>query len=407
MKLPRALHGALFGCVLGLAGCGGEPTSASGSPDFSVVSAGGFHTCAVTGGGELYCWGDNLSGQYGNGTTEESAVPTLVTGLTLSSVHSGRYHTCGLQPGGGVVCWGYNFFGQLGNRSVQGSLTPVEIASTRSFVAATAGNYHNCALTGDGELLCWGDNASGQVGTNDPLEQCAAVVQACQSSPTVVVGGFRYTAVSAGASHTCAIRVGGELYCWGSNLQGQLGDGTTTSRVEPKKVLSELRFTSVSAGAAHTCAVAEDGTAWCWGLNNFGQLGNGTWDSFAPTPVPVRVATSLALRIVGAGQYHTCGVTTTNAALCWGNNYHGELGDADSSSACIVNPLTEEPLLCSTTPVTVAGGLSIESLSAGPFHTCAVARDGTAWCWGRGRDGELGDGAYEDRRAPTRVFLPS
>jgi alpha-tubulin suppressor-like RCC1 family protein len=404
MRTSRAIHGALFGCALGLGGCSGEPTSASG-PDLSRVSAGGFHSCAVSGEGELYCWGDNLSGQYGNGTTEESAWPTRVPGVSLTSVHAGRYHTCGLQPGGSVVCWGYNFFGQLGNRSVEGSLTPVEIASTRSFVAATAGNYHTCALTGEGELLCWGDNAGGQVGAIGQLEECAAVIRACLSSPSVVAGGFRYTAVSAGASHTCAVRVGGELYCWGSNLLGQLGDGTTESRVEPQKVLTDLRFTNVSAGAGHSCGVAEDGTAWCWGLNNFGQLGNGMSDIYSPTTVPVRVATSLAMRTVGAGQYHTCGVTTTDAVLCWGNNYHGELGNADSSSACFVNPVSGEPVLCSTTPVTVAGGLSIESLSAGPFHTCAVARDGTAWCWGRGRDGELGDGSYADRRAPARVFL--
>ena len=190
----------------------------------------------------------------------------------------------------------------------------------------------------------------------------------------------------AGGLHTCAVTIARFAYCWGNNVLGQLGDGTTTQRETPWPVTGRLRFTQVSAGWEHTCGVTIERVAYCWGLDEFGQLGDG---SVVQRPEPAPVAGSLSFAQVSAGHDHSCGVTTGNMAYCWGRNDLGQLGDSTTVQRA--------------TPTSVAGGLSFGQVSA-RIHTCGVTTGNVVYCWGRDVEGQLGDGSPTYHRdSPTRV----
>ncbi|MBI1722397.1 MAG: hypothetical protein HYR48_00645 [Gemmatimonadetes bacterium] len=381
-----------------LTACADAPTASDGDLAFSALSSGGFHTCALATDGGTFCWGVNLAGQLGNGSTTSSALAVRVPDAPVfDSIRAGRFHTCGLTRAGDAYCWGYNLFGQLGSGSTEASLVPWPVTGGLSFASASLGDYHTCALTASLVLYCWGDSGGGRLGNTAPPDACANLLVTCNTSPVPVTGGFLYQSVSAGGTHTCALRRGGDAYCWGGNLLGQLGNGTTTDATQPTSVTGGIAFASMSAGEGHTCAVANDGTALCWGSNAYGQLGDSSRNQ-RNTPVPV--SSGLRFRSVSAGTFHTCGVATDGAGYCWGNNYHGQLG-GDTSGEC---PISDQIVIpCGTTPVRVAGDLTFRTISTGAFHTCGIATSGAAYCWGLGLDGQLGNGERRDSGVPVLV----
>jgi alpha-tubulin suppressor-like RCC1 family protein len=215
------------------------------------------------------CWGQNLSGQLGDGSRTDARFPRAVGGgLTFRSLVAGWNHTCGLTANGNAFCWGLNGDGQLGDGSRLDRLVPTLVRGAIESLAA--GSAHTCGIS-EGQVLCWGDNRFGQLGdgSNDGRAQPTAVV-GLPSPPTQV---------TAGAVHTCALVGGGAAYCWGQNLQGQLGDGTTSNRNTAVAVSGGHRFRSIHSGGAMTCGVTMDGAQLCWGLNQSGQLGDGTRQS--------------------------------------------------------------------------------------------------------------------------------
>jgi RHS repeat-associated protein len=182
--------------------------------------------------------------------------------------------------------------------------------------------------------------------------------------------------IAAGAFHTCGLGANGSAFCWGRNADGQLGLGTfTESRSTPSAVTGGLVFTTLAAGGAHTCGLTASGQAYCWGANTVGQLGDGTTTS---RNTPVAVAGGLTFSSIDAGWDVTCAVTTGNAAYCWGGNEHGELGDGTTTSK--------------STPTPVGGGLAVDRIAVGYDHTCALTPAGAAHCWGKNGSGQLGDG---------------
>jgi alpha-tubulin suppressor-like RCC1 family protein len=361
---------------------------------FKTLSAGRTHACALTAGGATYCWGANDFGQagrpglvgYGSFSLPARifyAAPTpVVEGLNFAAVTVGGFHSCGLTADGAAYCWGFNGFGALGSGAYGDSWRPVAVGGGLTFKSIDAGTHHTCALTAAGNAYCWGSNSSGQLGSSGVKTS---------AQPLLVSGGIAFTSLSAGGAHTCALTVDGVAYCWGENAGGQLGVGENVgSSATPIPVGGGLIFASLSAGESHTCGITRGGSLYCWGWNLENQLGDGILST--PSAVPSGVAGITDVIGVGAGTSHSCAIDAAGAAYCWGQNLHGETGNGSMTSDLFA------------TPQRVGGSVAFQRLSAGRSHTCAEAVDGTWVCWGRNESGVLGTGNTTDSASPLKIL---
>ena len=222
-----------------------------------------------------------------------------------------------------------------------------------SFGSVSAGVAHTCGVTTGGTAYCWGSNQDGMLGDGSTTTRTV---------PVAVTGGLTFSAISAGVDQTCGLTAGGAAYCWG---HGSLGNDSTLSSWLPVAVSGGWSFSALSASGNRTCGVATNGTAYCWGN------------------VPVVVTGGLTFSAVTAGNRHTCGLTTPGIAYCWGNNDYGQLGDGTIGFGYA--------------PVPVSGGLTFSALSAGDENTCGLTTTGIAYCWGSNSSGQLGVGSTTSR----------
>ena len=208
------------------------PVNVSGlSSGVTSLTAGANHACAVDSGGAAKCWGYNAYNQLGDGTASPRSVPTSVSGLSsdVVSVSAGSYHSCAVTVAGGAKCWGYNGSGQLGDSTNSQRVSPVDVAGlTTGVLSVTAGSQHSCAVLSDRSMKCWGYNQFGQLGDGTSIGR---------NSPVSVQGLSSVSMVAGGSGHTCAVTTSGVAKCWGSNSSGRLGDGTGISRQTPVNVI--------------------------------------------------------------------------------------------------------------------------------------------------------------------------
>jgi alpha-tubulin suppressor-like RCC1 family protein len=476
-----------------------KPVAVSGEFQFMAIAAGGIEgtsspadfSCGITTRGAVYCWGYNGNGQLGNGTTTNSSVPVLVSGLpgTATQIAAGGEHACAVLTAGTVYCWGLNSHGQLGNNKNKQSTTAVLALGLSNATAIGAGTFDSCALTSADKMFCWGDNSEGEIGdasTTDahtpqqvqsllgPVQaiavngyhNCAIVPASGQTEiqcwgdgldgglgdgrmqenpvtlPEAVFGligspasglGVTPVQIAAGQNHTCAAVLTGQIYCWGANQKGQVGDGTQGNRDVPTLVLgitgniqmvtqgsdggcaitgslsvdcwgdadgNDLSahdtaqavtsltggIASVSASSGGGCALSISGSLVCWGLNDAGQVGNGTT---TPEPTPVGVnGMSSGVGAVAEGLDVTCAnVTSNNQLFCWGSNDDGQLGDGTTKDR--------------RSPVQV--GLLGWPATVTEDHGCAISTNTHTFCWGKNGYGQLGNGNTNDSDTPVKV----
>ncbi len=361
-KTPRPTHTATL-----------APTVAASSV-FVSLSAGINHTCGVTASGGVMCWGDNSSGELGDGTKTKRTAPVDVVGLpdAAVAVAAGGYYSCALTESGEVLCWGKNEFGQLGQGTTSDSRIPVRVTGLPAGIRGIdAGYNHTCALTPSAEVMCWGQNLAAQLGDGTRTNS---------SIPREAIGlkGVEVSSVSAGAMYTCILTKAGGVKCWGAGGD-QLGSRPANKDGYPPEYVYGLSngVAKVSAGASRTCAITLEGGVRCWG---FYYLGDGTGRN-SPEPVDVARLSGSAIDI-GVGDDQTCALMDGGGAKCWGSNPGGFGIDLF--------------------PVNVFGLQGAwKAIAAGYNHTCVLSTDGRVKCWGRNWDGQLGDGTTINRDTPV------
>jgi alpha-tubulin suppressor-like RCC1 family protein len=283
-----------------------QPAAVSGLAASRALSVGRDHVCAVTQAASAVCWGSNDRGKLGDGSTTNRPTPVPVAGglTNVTAIAAGFTSSCAVAEGGAVFCWGNNSSGQLGDGSTTNRTIPVQVSGLTGATAVSIGYESACALLANGAVKCWGDNTDGQLGdgTNNP-------------SPTpVTVSISGVSAIDVGGPSACALRSDGSVWCWGSNWLGQLGDGTTTDRSIPVRVTDLGPAIAIGAGEQHTCAISTSRTVSCWGSNSSGQLGDGTSEDRL-TPVAMTgvgdavglVVTDTTAILHGSGSVSTTG----------------------------------------------------------------------------------------------------
>jgi len=340
------------------------------------ISAGNDHTCARMSDGTLRCWGGNSAGQLGDGSTTNAPrnLPFQIAGLTnVVAVAGGSLHTCTALADGTARCWGNNQEGELGDSTTTDRGLPVAVSGLTNAVAIAAGSFHTCARLSDNTVRCWGSNSSGQL-ASDPVNLDHS------SLPVQISGISNAVAIACGDSHTCALLSNGTVSCWGMNVDGELGDGSTDDhRATPGPVSGLTGVTAISSGFFHTCALLADGGVRCWGANDNGAVGN---NGMNPERSPVAVSGLTNVAALGAGNDHSCAVSVDGTVSCWGSNHFGELGRDPNG------------ITLSRVPVTVAGIHGAIGFALGDVHTCALQATGAVLCWGYNVNGELGNGQF-------------
>lgn len=332
-------------------------------------------------------------------------------------VSAGGYHSCAIFDDGGVRCWGSNAFGQLGYANTHlelaigddetlADIANVDLGVNRTATAISAGGGHTCAILDNGKVRCWGSNSAGQLGyghVNDIGDD-----ETPASAGYVDLGNGRTAkAIAAGAAHTCAILDNDKVRCWGYGGDGVLGYGNENDIGDDETPASagyvdlgsaELTAKAIDAGGGHTCVILSTSKVRCWGDGYYGALGYGNPDDIGDNEIPntatvgdVDLGGFDAIKIT-AGTYHTCAILSDATTRCWGRPSEGMLGLnlGVGSSENIGDDATD-----SISPIDL-GGRFVIAITAGLLHTCAVFSDGAALCWGNGQEGALGQSNTDD-----------
>jgi alpha-tubulin suppressor-like RCC1 family protein len=355
-------------------------------------------------------WGHNLYGSLGNGSNINSSTPVAVSlpsGASITAIAGGDGFSVALTSTGRVLAWGNNLYGQLGNGGGPNSTTPVAVSlpSGTIITAIAAGDGHGLALTSTGQVLAWGHNYNGQLGngTTTTTTTCQ-----CISTPAAVnlPSGTTVTAVGGGSALSLALTSAGGVLAWGINDSGQLGTGTATTSgcfCIPNPVAVSLPTvtiaTAIAGGGYHALALTSTGQMLAWGSNSQGQLGNGTTTSSA-TPVSVSLPSGTTVNAIASGGYHGLALTSIGKVLAWGYNANGQLGNGTTTMST------------TPAAVSLASGTTVAAIAAGSSHSLALTSAAQVLAWGWNSTGQLGNGTTTSTgcacvSTPGAVSLPS
>ena len=359
------------------------PAIVGGVSGIYKLALGAKHSCAIklTGpvaldGGTVTCWGDNTFGQLGLGTTSPREKATEVPGISDAiDLSLGQRHTCALLSDRTIKCWGDNTFGQLGDGTRNNSPTPVSVPNLEAVSQVSVGNTHSCALLLGGTVKCWGNGSGGRIG--DGVGSRQPVLE-----PREVVGISSAKKLSVGGSHACAVNgPSNAVFCWGVGTSGQVGDGLTDNHAFPSVVqtIGKVPLTDVTelaSGGAHTCAKTSSGDVSCWGSNANGQIGDGQ-PTLKTRPLAVAVPKLKGTTSLSAGAAHTCAIDATKTLLCSGANLYGQLGNGFGF-------VPQPPLAAGSSPASIAaadvnddGNIDIIAPNAGHDMMQKFYGDGT------------------------------
>ncbi len=393
------------------------------------LELGGAHTCALLTDGTARCWGDNESGELGNGSTSPTTnhhafLPVVVKNAAgtaplagITQLAAGNQFTCALLTSATARCWGENTNGQLGDNTTTRRLLPVVVknstgtAPLSGIAQLAAGLSVNdgfaCARLTNGTARCWGGNPFGQLGDGTTVRRPLPVVVQNDAGNGPLAG---ITDLRAGGDDNCAQLTNGSLHCWGNNDYGQLGDGTYATRLRPVLVKNALgtaalgMISSFDAGYYGTCARVTNGTAMCWGSTEDlgdGSLGTNGFPGAGNRPLPSTIKadpqplTNVAAISESGRIGHACALLTGNTAACWGANITGQLGDGTHTGSLIPIPVSN--------PTRTGALTGIVQIVTGADFTCARMTNFTARCWGNNATGQLGDGTTTPRILPVPV----
>jgi alpha-tubulin suppressor-like RCC1 family protein len=371
----------------------------------------GFGHCVLFDDETAACWGSNDQGNLGTGSFVARSLPTPIvdsggqntlSGITGFSGGAGYEHKCALLRGGGISCWGYNLNGQLGRGAVDPDRSAVPSSpldsSSQPFAdvsQAVTGVGYTCVLRTNGEVWCWGYNGYGNLGDGTTTNRLTPVrVQGLSGTITQLTSG-RY--------HVCVLLSDATARCWGCNINGQLGNNATVNgQTSPVTVLTDSSgaplggISALVAGGMGTCALLSDRTIRCWGSNTYGELGNGTTSASA-TPLPVAVTgITDAVSLSVSPNSLACAVHADATASCWGLNIHGRLGNNTTTNSSI-------PVKVLSSPGVPLQGIA--EIAPGNFSNCArLTERRKVYCWGQSAYGRLGFGypVVAARAAPVR-----
>lgn len=352
-----------------------------GGPD---VAAGGYHTLALNHKGEVWAFGENSTGQLGDGTMETRSTPVKVAGFSegdrIDAIAAGYRYSLALKSDGTLWAWGENTKGQLGDNTLVDRPMPVQVDGLNGIITMGAGHQHTAVLTGSGEVWTWGDNSKGQLGNGSSAGG--------RKAPGMIESLTGIIAIAAGDFHTIALKNDGTVWAWGSNLKGQLGDGTNKQRATPVKVKKLRGIVAVKAGVNHSLALGDDGKVYTFGENSDGQLGDG---SRINRNVPVLISAASGTRKLSAGASHSAVLKQDGTLWVWGKNNEGQLGNGTFTKS---NP----------SPKQVKGDLEsgVINLVAGASHTVVLKEDGSVWAFGADTYGQLGNGEPLERSSEPR-----
>ena len=380
---PPASGGTLSNTVINTGGANPVVVLAPAAITVTKIASGVVHQVAIYPDGTVWAWGNNNSGQLGNGTTNQSSIPVQVSGLsgTFTAVAVGQYHSLALKSDGTVWAWGYNADGEVGNGTTGNKLTPVQVSGLSGVVAIAAGRYHSLAVKSDGTVWAWGSNTNGQLGDGSTTTRTGA---------TQVPGLTGVSKVAGGAYFSIALKSAGTVWAWGYNYYGELGNGNTTEQHSPVQVSSLTSVSAIaSSGMDHSLAVKSDGTVWAWGQNTYGQLCDGTTTT---RTTPVQVSGLTGGSAVAASYYDSIVLKTDGTVWGCGVNQYGELGNGNTTEQ-------HSPVQASS----IMGFSSGSVISAGMSYTSAITSSNILYVWGY----DSSTGVFANGSISTQYVVPT